>query len=127
MRRIVEIDARRYVVVAESQARLVLEPLTGGFADVRRVLGFGQKEMAEALGISISYVSRLETDYPLPDALRARILRAWPSLDPTLLPLLGGSNVATEDGGMRQTTPRSTVSRLAPGTMSLRSQAANVE
>lgn len=73
MREIIQIRDRQFVIVSEEGQRVILEALAGNFSDVRRVLGCEQKELAERLGISQGYLSKIETGaMRLPEAISRR-------------------------------------------------------
>lgn len=68
-RQIVEVDEQSYVVVAKGHgaSTLTLRRLRGDFSDLRQVLGITQVKMARQLGISQSYLSKLESgEAPMP-------------------------------------------------------------
>jgi predicted transcriptional regulator len=60
MRENVFIKESEYVIISESKRRLVLEKLEGDFSDYRKRLGISQVAMAELLGISQAFLSKVE-------------------------------------------------------------------
>ena len=72
MRREIEIDSARYVVLRRMGKRLLLEELRGDFSDYRKRLGFTQAQMSERLQISQAALSKMENGelVPRPELLK---------------------------------------------------------
>jgi DNA-binding XRE family transcriptional regulator len=60
LRRVVTFDNERYMVVYQTDVRVVLDKLTGDISDYRKLLNVSQSRMAELLGVAKSTLSRYE-------------------------------------------------------------------
>jgi transcriptional regulator with XRE-family HTH domain len=65
------VDKTKWVVVAETKTTMTLEKLEGDFTDYRKILGVTGSEMATLLGVTQSFVSKIEKGIkPVPSNIK---------------------------------------------------------